>query len=119
MSEQLKKESKVKKAWTKVKTVLKKVGTWIVDNIEGIAMVTWGIVVLLWTFILGWISGLTNKDNNKANYDAGKRDGWNRGYADAVKDVESNGYTVYGGYGENASKMILTKTEEVNVKTEE
>lgn len=115
----LKKKPWYKRAWNKVKKAWNKFTDWIDywwdDVIFPILVFIYGITLgLVW----GWIFGLLDKDNNKANYDAGKKAGCKEGYLDAMQDLKNSGYQVYGGYNEDCGKLIVTKLTEQAIEVE-
>lgn len=110
--EEQKKPSKFKKAWEKVKEFCAYYSTEIWTVIYGILMLLYGICV-------GCIIGLFDKDNNKQHYDAGKHDGCVQGYRTCVEDLKSSGYQVYGGYGDDCSRMVVTKIIEAPFSADE
>lgn len=119
VTEATKKQPWYKRAWNKIKSGFGKFVDWLDewwdDVIFPIVMFLYGITLgLLW----GKIFGLIDKDNNQAHFDAGERQGRSEGYLEAIKDVENSGFKVYGGYGEHAGDMIVTKIEETDVKPE-
>ena len=110
--EEQKKESKLKKVWTKVKRFFSYYS-------EEIWIVVYGIGMLIYGICIGWIVGLFDKDNNQEHYNAGKHDGCIQGYRTCVEDLKSSGYQVYGGYGEDCSRMVVTKIIEAPFSADE
>lgn len=114
-----KKQPWYKRFCKKVKTIATKVWDFIEDWWDDVIL---PVLMMLWMFTLGFlwgqIAGLLNKENNDANFEAGKKKGYNEGYTDCVSDLKSSGYQVYGGYGEDSSKMIVNKIVET-VKEEQ
>lgn len=110
--EEQKKEFFIKRAWKKISGFCKKYSEEIID-----------VLVTAWIFLVGicygWILGIFNKDNNRDHYNAGKHDGCIQGYRTCVEDLKSSGYQVYGGYGEDCSRMVVTKIIEAPFSADE
>lgn len=102
-----------KRAWRKIKKVCSSIWEWIKDNWEDCIG---PILLMIWTytiaFLLGRIFGLNDKENNKAYYDAGQKEGYKNGYIDCTKDIKASGYQMYGGYGDDTDKVIIKKISE-------
>lgn len=110
--EATKKQPWYKRAWKKAKEIGNKVVDFYWDHIEIICGIIWGVAVALWSWLFGWIAGRQEGYNiGKAD---GKREGFNEGYVDCVKDLKSSGYQMYGGYGDDAGKVIVKKISEEN-----
>jgi len=100
-----------KRAWKKLKKIGSKIADFCLDHIEIICGIVWAAVIGVWSWLFGWIAGRQEGyDIGKAD---GKREGLNEGYTDCISDLKSSGYQVYGGYGEDSSKMIVNKIVEV------
>lgn len=110
--EEQKKPSKLKKAWKKVKDFCSYYSAEILTVVYGILMLIYGICI-------GWIIGLFDKDNNQEHYDAGKHDGCIQGYRTCVEDLKNSGYQVYGGYGDDCGRMVVTKIIEAPFSADE
>lgn len=107
-----------KRAWKKFKRICSRVWEWIIEYWD----VIYTVLALVWAYTLGIlvgkILGLTNEENNKANYEAGRKKGFNEGYIDCTKDIKASGYQMYGGYGEDSDKVIIKKISEEVTETE-
>lgn len=106
-----KKQPWYKRAWKAIKE-------WWYYNDENVLMFIWGALLGFWAVFVGWVIGLCDKDNNEAHYNAGKKEGTHEGYLEAIQDIKDSGYQVYGGYGEDCGKMVVTKLVEEAIKAE-
>lgn len=102
-----------KRLWGKVTDAAKTAWEWTIDHAYEIGSFLLGVIIGLWTLCIGYLLGLLDRKNNEANYEEGRKKGYNEGYVDCTKDIKQSGYQMYGGYGEDADKVIIKKVVEV------
>ena len=107
-----KKQPWYKRAWNRIKEIGEVVIDFCNDHFGIIFGALVAIAVGIWSWIFGWITG------RQEGYEIGKRDGvhegFREGYIDCTQDLKESGYKVYGGYGEDAGKLIVNKIVETH-----
>lgn len=98
-----KKQPWYKKAWKKTKEIAKSVWEWLIE--DGILAILGMLFMFLWGFIVGIIGNTSDEESMDEAYKQGTKDG----YLEAIQNIKDSGYQVYGGYGKDCEKMVITK----------